>query len=278
MVWVKRLAVEKLMCVCGFKIICSLGNLLFQNVYLCRLLHSTKLTDLFEIVALSVILSSCWFNISKIFQNSSLECRQIIIISSKYLIYVTGDLLDLLKAASSHSATYMDETFGLKRVPIAQPHTCWYISPLNSKSFPFRLNSKKSIMFLSGLSESGYLSNALLTELMPASIPVLVYMESISSVTKNESLGIFSFDNFDKRSSVFFTKRSCLFAIGFKWESIYCDISYDSDPQPEIIGRPGGVLLSGYVLTGLWIFESRKNVLVCDLYLATWRIATIKCK
>ena len=112
-------------------------------------------------------------------------------------------------------------------------------------------------MFLSGLSESGYLSNALLTELIPASIPMLVYMESISRVTKNESLGIFSFDNFDKRSSVFFTKLSCLFAIGFKWKSIYSDILYDADPQYEIIGRPGGVLLSVHVLTGLWIFGSR---------------------
>ena len=81
-------------------------------------------------------------------------------------------------------------------------------------------------MFLSGLSESGYLSNALLTELIPASIPILVYM-SISWVTENESLGIFSFD---KRSSVFFTKLSCLFAIGFKWESMYSDIWYDSAP------------------------------------------------
>ena len=80
-------------------------------------------------------------------------------------------------------------------------------------------------------------------------------MESISRVIRNESLGIFSFDNFYKRSSVvFFTKLSCLFAIGFKWESIYSDILYDSDPQSEIIGRPGGVLLSVHVLTGLWIF------------------------
>ena len=46
-------------------------------------------------------------------------------------------------------------------------------------------------MCLHGLSESGYLSNAFLTELIPASIPILVYMESISRVTKNESLGIF---------------------------------------------------------------------------------------
>ena len=34
-------------------------------------------------------------------------------------------------------------------------------------------------MFLSGLSESGYLSNALLTKLISVSIPILVYMESI---------------------------------------------------------------------------------------------------
>ena len=54
----------------------------------------------------------------------------------------------------------------------------------------------------------------------------------------------------------FFTKLSCLFAIGFKWESIYSNILYDSDPQSEIIGRPGGVLLSVHVLTGLWIFGS----------------------
>ena len=58
-----------------------------------------------EIVALSFILSSCWFNISKKFQNSSLECGQIISVSSKYLRYKRGDLLHLLKAASSHSAT-----------------------------------------------------------------------------------------------------------------------------------------------------------------------------
>ena len=56
---------------------------------------------------------------------------------------------------------------------------------------------------------------------------------------------------------MFFTKLSCLFAIGFKWESIYSDILYDSDPQSEIIVRPGGVLLSVHVLTGLWIFGSR---------------------
>ena len=54
-------------------------------------------------------------------------------------------------------------------------------------------------------------------------IPILVYMESVSRVTKNESLGMFSFYNFDKRSSVFFTKLSCPFPIGFKWESIWTD-------------------------------------------------------
>ena len=67
---------------------------------------------------------------------------------------------------------------------------------------------------------------------------------------------------------MFFTKLSCVFAIGFKWESIYSDILYDSDPQSEIIGRPGGVLLSVHVLTGLWIFWKQINVLVCDLDLA----------
>ena len=46
-------------------------------------------------------------------------------------------------------------------------------------------------MFLSGLSESRYLTGS-----MPASIPILVYMELISRVTENKSLGIFSFDNF----------------------------------------------------------------------------------
>ena len=56
---------------------------------------------------------------------------------------------------------------------------------------------------------------------------------------------------------MFFTKLSCLFAIGFKLEYIYSDILYDSDPQCEIIGRPGGVLLSVHILTGLWIFGSR---------------------
>ena len=72
-------------------------------------------------------------------------------------------------------------------------------------------------MFVSGLSEFGYISNTLLTELMPAYIPILVYMESISSVTKHESVEMFSFDNLEnKKSSVFFTKRSCLFAFGFK--------------------------------------------------------------
>ena len=54
-----------------------------------------------------------------------------------------------------------------------------------------------------------------------------------------------------------FTKLSCLFAIGFKRESIYSDILYDSDPQSEIIGRPVGVLLSVHVLTGVCILGSR---------------------
>ena len=66
-------------------------------------------------------------------------------------------------------------------------------------------------MFLSGLSESGYLSNALITELMPASIPILVYKETISKVIKYESLETISFRNFHKRSSLFFTKcHACL--------------------------------------------------------------------
>ena len=147
---------------------------MFQNVYLCRLLHPKNQLIGLKLVW-SFILSSCWFNISKKFQNSSLESGQIISMSSKYLRYKGGDLLNLLKAASSHSATLLDAKFGLKRFPIAQPHTCWYIYPLNSKSFPLRLNSNKSIIFLSGLSESGYLSNALLTELIPASIHILVY-------------------------------------------------------------------------------------------------------
>ena len=43
----------------------------------------------------------------------------------------------------------------------------------------------------------------------------------------------------------------------FKWESIYSDILYDSDPQSETIGRPGGVLLSVHVLNDLWSFGSR---------------------
>ena len=107
-------------------------------------------------------------------------------------------------------------------------------------------------MFLSSLPESGHLTNTLLTELTPASIPILVYMESISRVTKNESIGIFSLDNFDKISSVFFTKLLCLFAIG-----LYILICCMTDPQSEIIGRQGGVLLSVHVLTGLWIFLSR---------------------
>ena len=70
-----------------------------------------------------------------------------------------------------------------------------------------------------------------------------------------------------KTSLVFSTKLPCLFAISFKWEFIYSDILYDSDPQSEIIGRPGGVLLSIHVLTGLSIFGNRSNFLVCDLVL-----------
>ena len=65
-----------------------------------------------------------------------------------------------------------------------------------------------------------------------------------------------------------FFLQNWLFAIGFKWESIYSYILYDSDPQSEIIGRPGGVLLSVHVLTGLWIFGSTYNFLVCDLDMA----------
>ena len=79
---------EKLMCICGFKkILCSLYILMFQNVCLCRLLHRKRTSDLYEIVALRFILSSCRFNILKKLQNSSLECGQIISISSKYLRY-----------------------------------------------------------------------------------------------------------------------------------------------------------------------------------------------
>ena len=90
----------------GLKTLCSLGNLMSQNVDPCRLLHlKTKSTDLSDIVVLSYILSSCWFNISKMFQNSFSECGQIISISSKYLRYKRGDLPHLLKAASSHLAT-----------------------------------------------------------------------------------------------------------------------------------------------------------------------------
>ena len=63
-------------------------------------------------------------------------------------------------------------------------------------------------------------------------------MESISRVTKHESLGMFYYNNFDKRSSVFFIQLPMLFAIGFKWEYIYSDMLYDSDPQSEINGRP----------------------------------------
>ena len=55
------------------------------------------------------------------------------------------------------------------------------------------------------------LSNVLLTELIPASIPILVYIELISRVILIILIR-------DRRC--FFTKLSCLFAIGFKWESI----------------------------------------------------------
>ena len=102
-------------------------------------------------------------------------------------------------------------------------------------------------MFLSGLSESGYLSNALLTELMPASIPIFVHMESISRVTKNESL-----DHFDKRCLLifFFTKCSCAFANVY----IYSDVLHDSDTQAEIIYRPSGALLFVHVCLFVCLF------------------------
>ena len=71
-------------------------------------------------------------------------------------------------------------------------------------------------MFVSGLSEYGYLSNALLTELMPAQIPIFgVHGVNIKRNQTVKMWGFFyNFEN--KKSSVFFTKRSCLFAFGFK--------------------------------------------------------------
>ena len=49
-------------CLCVLKILCSLGNLIFQNVYLCILLYpKKKSTDCYEIVALNFILSSRLF-------------------------------------------------------------------------------------------------------------------------------------------------------------------------------------------------------------------------
>ena len=60
-----------------------------------------------------------------------------------------------------------------------------------------------------------------------------------------------SFHNFDKRSSVFSQNVHAYLQL------VLNDMLYDSDPQSAIIGRPGGVLLSANVLTGLWILESR---------------------
>ena len=73
-------------------------------------------------------------------------------------------------------------------------------------------------MFLFDMSESGYLSNAFLTKLIPG-----------VDINGHQKL-IFRpfFHNYDKRSLVFFTKLSCLIAIGFKWESIYADLLYDT--------------------------------------------------
>ena len=56
------------MSVC-LKTIFSLGNLMFQNVYLCRLLYPKNQLICLKMLALSFILSSFWFNISKTFQN-----------------------------------------------------------------------------------------------------------------------------------------------------------------------------------------------------------------
>ena len=93
----------------GINILCSLGNLMFQNVNLCRLLHTKKSTDWSTIVSFSFILSFCWFNISKKLQNFSLECGQIINMASKYLRYKRGDLPHLFNATSTLSATEIDE-------------------------------------------------------------------------------------------------------------------------------------------------------------------------
>ena len=85
-------------------------------------------------------------------------------------------------------------------------------------------------MSLSGLSESGYLSNALLTESMSASVSILVYMESVSRVPKSASLGFYLFLIITYKISVFLKNLSRLFAIGFKYSDIMCD----SDPQSEM--------------------------------------------
>ena len=47
----------------------SLCNLMFQSVYLCRLLHPKNQLIGFKMLALSFILSSFWFYISKKSQN-----------------------------------------------------------------------------------------------------------------------------------------------------------------------------------------------------------------
>ena len=85
---------------------------------------------------------------------------------------------------------------------------------------------------MSGLSESGYLSNVLLTELIPASKPILVYMESKSRVTKNKCFGMFSFRNLEKNIFDVFQKT---FTPICNCEAIYYDMLYDSDSQSEFI-------------------------------------------
>ena len=126
------------------------------------------------------------------------------------------------------------------------PVKLYFSKPFTTEEdlFPFWNDVQIKIFNLSG-DEIRLPSSRQLLCLLPRNtwqlyVPILVYMDSISRVTTNESLGFFSFDNVYKRSSVFFTKHLRLFAIAFKWESIYSDILYDSDPKSEIIGRPGG--------------------------------------
>ena len=91
---------------------------------------------------------------------------------------------------------------------------------------------------------------------------MLVYILSTSIENNIAFSGIVSFVTFSIKSVVSLTYELCDVARGPKNSSMYSATLYDSEPQSDTIGLPGGILsFWGHLSLVLWIFGNRSNCL-----------------